>query len=332
MGTSYVPLGLRSSFQGTATHQARACWAISILFHATLAALSLFGVEQLRRKPHAVCDAPISVVVGLRQDPRDQVAVPAQAREDELTPAECPVTASVLGELDELLRHRSESAEPELTSGGSGWEDIAPAGNGDERPAAGTRQDLDAGSLVDPGEHVEGEVAWAKIRGESIGLGSPGDPHGLGDRAAASGEGGGGEGRHGLVGNGTGYGTQEGTGSGAGAGHKGAGDGKGTGSATGEGSGSGGITHAAVAHDVDGGRYPPSARSEQREGDVRVRVEVLTSGRIGQLALHQSSGSDDLDRTALAAARKWRFKPAYANGTPVVSWVVIVVRYKLIDR
>lgn len=64
-------------------------------------------------------------------------------------------------------------------------------------------------------------------------------------------------------------------------------------------------------------RYPDSARRERREGKVRLRIEVLASGRVGEVAVSLSSGHADLDRAAIDALRRSRFRPAMRNGAAV---------------
>jgi protein TonB len=47
--------------------------------------------------------------------------------------------------------------------------------------------------------------------------------------------------------------------------------------------------------------------------------------------LAQSSGSRDLDRTAQATVRRWRFEPAIVDGRPTVSRVIVPIDFRL-DR
>jgi len=103
------------------------------------------------------------------------------------------------------------------------------------------------------------------------------------------------------------------------------------GSAGGNSNSAGEITRSAIAQSLGGGEYPKRARKEQREGVVVLRVEVLESGRTGQIALHESSGHADLDETALAAAKHWRFKPALRGDVPTSMEVIVPVRYTLQD-
>ncbi len=57
-------------------------------------------------------------------------------------------------------------------------------------------------------------------------------------------------------------------------------------------------------------KYPSSARRSGHEGTVKLSFTVSSSGRVSSVRVSQSSGHSSLDRAALSAIRKWRFKPA----------------------
>ena len=133
---------------------------------------------------------------------------------------------------------------------------------------------------------------------------------------------------------GSGRGLGNGAGSGA-LGSSGSGTGAGSGR-DGQGSGSGmgtkapvGITRNAEPIQIFGGSYPSDAKRQGHEGLVKVDVEVLTDGRVGTVKLAQSSGYDELDQSALAAAQSWTFRPALQNGEPIVMWRRVPYRYTL---
>lgn len=77
--------------------------------------------------------------------------------------------------------------------------------------------------------------------------------------------------------------------------------------------------------------YPESARKEGVTGSVGVRIEVLESGRPGQVELQRSSGRASLDQAALDAVRRWRFVPAQVadTGRPVRCYTTLSVVFKL---
>lgn len=75
--------------------------------------------------------------------------------------------------------------------------------------------------------------------------------------------------------------------------------------------------------------YPWKARRNNWEGTVRLRAEVLANGKIGEVLIINSSGYEILDRAARDAIKTWRFKPALKNGSPVICYEEIPVRFRL---
>jgi TonB family protein len=75
--------------------------------------------------------------------------------------------------------------------------------------------------------------------------------------------------------------------------------------------------------------YPQEARRKGYQGEVLLRVEVLPSGRVGEIEVKKSSGHDILDRSATAALKGWKFTPAKRGETAVAMWVNIPVRFEL---
>ncbi len=79
--------------------------------------------------------------------------------------------------------------------------------------------------------------------------------------------------------------------------------------------------------------YPESARQRSIEGVVRLEVEVLEDGGVGEIRIVESSGAAVLDRAAIAAVRKWVFEPARINGEAVRSVVSLrPFRFQLRDE
>ncbi|MFD4837621.1 energy transducer TonB [Achromobacter sp. NPDC058515] len=60
--------------------------------------------------------------------------------------------------------------------------------------------------------------------------------------------------------------------------------------------------------------YPMASRRMREEGRVVVLVEINTQGLVERATIDASSGFPRLDESALAAARKGRFKPYTRNG------------------
>jgi protein TonB len=75
--------------------------------------------------------------------------------------------------------------------------------------------------------------------------------------------------------------------------------------------------------------YPYSARRQGRQGRVVLRVEVRPDGAAGMVFVDQTSGDASLDEAALAAVRRWRFRPARRNGAPVAANVQVPIRFSL---
>jgi protein TonB len=75
--------------------------------------------------------------------------------------------------------------------------------------------------------------------------------------------------------------------------------------------------------------YPASARRLGIQGTVRLKVQVLADGRVGDIVVESSAGHADLDRAASDAVRQWHFDPARKGTEPVVSWVLLPVQFQL---
>jgi protein TonB len=60
------------------------------------------------------------------------------------------------------------------------------------------------------------------------------------------------------------------------------------------------------------GIYPPAAQRRRVQGRVIVRTRISADGLPGEVAVATSSGSDQLDRAAVAAARDCRRYPRAA--------------------
>jgi TonB family protein len=75
--------------------------------------------------------------------------------------------------------------------------------------------------------------------------------------------------------------------------------------------------------------YPNEARKKGYQGEVVLRVEVLSSGLVGKIEVKSSSGYEALDQSALAAVQQWKFNPARKGENPVPLWVNIPIRFEL---
>ena len=77
--------------------------------------------------------------------------------------------------------------------------------------------------------------------------------------------------------------------------------------------------------------YPEVARRRGYEGHVRLKVEVLVSGKVGRIWVTQSSGYEVLDRSALNTVKDWSFIPAQFGGIPQKSTVIVPITFQLKD-
>ncbi|MBU0902224.1 MAG: energy transducer TonB [Gammaproteobacteria bacterium] len=75
--------------------------------------------------------------------------------------------------------------------------------------------------------------------------------------------------------------------------------------------------------------YPSQARRRNQQGVVLVEVRLDERGQQRSLNVLRSSGVDSLDRAALEAVAKWRFRPETTGGQAVPSRVHIPIQFAL---
>ena len=73
--------------------------------------------------------------------------------------------------------------------------------------------------------------------------------------------------------------------------------------------------------------YPERARFKNVEGTVLVQALIGKDGRVRDTKVVRSI--PELDDAAVAAVKRWRFKPARSKEGPVAVWVAIPVRFRL---
>ena len=65
---------------------------------------------------------------------------------------------------------------------------------------------------------------------------------------------------------------------------------------------------------------------------MTVRVLVGADGAVERAEVAESSGFDSLDDAALETVRsRWRFVPARHDGLAVESWVLVPIRFALLE-
>ena len=75
--------------------------------------------------------------------------------------------------------------------------------------------------------------------------------------------------------------------------------------------------------------YPREARKKGFQGEVVLKVEVLSNGLVGQVEVKKSSGHEVLDRSALSAVKHWKFFPAKRGESAISFWVNIPIKFQL---
>lgn len=72
--------------------------------------------------------------------------------------------------------------------------------------------------------------------------------------------------------------------------------------------------------------YPEQLKAENIAGVVEIRCTVDVQGNVVSPEV-QKSTNEGFNKAALDAVRKWKFKPAQQDGTPVAKPVIIPIRF-----
>ena len=75
--------------------------------------------------------------------------------------------------------------------------------------------------------------------------------------------------------------------------------------------------------------YPKDAQKKGIEGTVDLRVLVTEQGTVDKVEITTSSGHSDMDRAAVDAAKRTRFRPAIRNGERVAMWINYPIQFAL---
>lgn len=75
--------------------------------------------------------------------------------------------------------------------------------------------------------------------------------------------------------------------------------------------------------------YPIDARRSQQQGTVVLSVMLGIDGRVANISVSRSSGSNSLDRAALSAVKRWRWAPMMRNGNPVLVQGMVTIPFVL---
>lgn len=76
-------------------------------------------------------------------------------------------------------------------------------------------------------------------------------------------------------------------------------------------------------------RYPTESRRKREEGTVRLSVIVGPDGRVADVGVASSSGSDRLDKAALAAVKRWRWSPLKRAGVALMVRGIVTIPFVL---
>ncbi len=77
--------------------------------------------------------------------------------------------------------------------------------------------------------------------------------------------------------------------------------------------------------------YPPLLKARGVEGNVMVLIRISAEGRVESAKVLRSSGHEELDRAARAAALRERFVPAKRDGEPVAYTLKYTYRFRIKD-
>ena len=75
--------------------------------------------------------------------------------------------------------------------------------------------------------------------------------------------------------------------------------------------------------------YPADSRRRGEEGVVRLSLRIGIDGQVTAAEVATTSGYPALDRAALEAAQRWRFRPASRGGLPVAATLTTAVHFRL---
>jgi periplasmic protein TonB len=75
--------------------------------------------------------------------------------------------------------------------------------------------------------------------------------------------------------------------------------------------------------------FSEPARKAKYQGTVVLSIEVDTNGRARGFRILRSPGLG-LDEKAIEAVQKWKFRPGYQDGKPVVTMATVEVNFRLL--
>jgi protein TonB len=88
-----------------------------------------------------------------------------------------------------------------------------------------------------------------------------------------------------------------------------------------------GVTLPSVVREVRPD-YTPAALQARIEGTVQLKVIVEEDGSVGEVAVERSL-DEELDQQAVAAMKRWEFKPGRKDDKPVAVRIHVQLRFTL---
>ena len=73
--------------------------------------------------------------------------------------------------------------------------------------------------------------------------------------------------------------------------------------------------------------YPPDAKQNRIQGEVKLEVTIGQDGHVAEAKA--SSGPAELTQSAIDAVSQWVYKPTFLNGQPVTVLTTVSVNYTL---
>ena len=75
--------------------------------------------------------------------------------------------------------------------------------------------------------------------------------------------------------------------------------------------------------------YPKDAEKNKIEGTVELRIMVSPDGKVEKVEVLTSSGLESMDKAAVKAAYKTRFRPGIKDGQKVPMWITYPIQFAL---
>lgn len=92
------------------------------------------------------------------------------------------------------------------------------------------------------------------------------------------------------------------------------------------------VDHFPVKIHAPNPEYPLKARRNNWEGVTVLKILIETDGLVGKVTVFQSSGYEILDKAAVKAVKRWRYRPVLKNGFAVTRQAQVRIKFVLEDE